>query len=351
MKSLKLWIKRLLVAVLALVAVAVMIGTGYEAKMRRQAARDYPAPGRLIDIGGRKIQLDCRGSGSPIVVLEAGLDGNGSLAWAKVHDSIAVTTRACAYSRAGVMWSDDNPGHQSAVMIATDLKAALVAAGENAPYVMVGHSLGGPYIMTFTKLHEADVAGLVFVDASHPEQVQRFKSVLGRQLEPPIGMMRAAAKLAWTGIVRVAMAVGGAAGADPVALTTAAYAPTSLGPMLEELDAIDSTMAQAGSFRRLGNRPLVVLTAMAPTDTNQLKMMKMSQEESGRFKAAWKEMHDEEATWSTQSEHILVPDATHYIQYDRPDIVIAAVRKVVGLVRNRPLVEPSASRTPISRAR
>ena len=193
--------------------------------------------------------------------------------------------------------------------------------------------------MTFTKLHEADVAGLVFVDASHPEQVQRFKKVLGRQLEPPIGMMRTAAKLAWTGIVRVAMAAGGAGGADPVARTTAAYTPTSLGPMLEELDAMDSTMAEAGSFRQLGNRPLVVLTAMAPTDPNQLKMMKMSQGESERFKFAWKEMHDEEATWSTQSEHILVPDATHYIQYDRPDIVIAAVRKVVGLVRN-PVAAP-----------
>ena len=75
-------------ALLALVATAVMIGAGYEAKMRRQAVAEHPAPGRLVDIGGRKIQLDCRGSGSPVVVLEAGLDMNGSLAWAKVHDSL-----------------------------------------------------------------------------------------------------------------------------------------------------------------------------------------------------------------------------------------------------------------------
>lgn len=343
MTSLKRWIKRIVVAVLALAATAIMIGAGYEARMRRRAIQDHPVPGRLVDVGGRKIQLDCRGSGSPVVVLEAGLDMNGSLAWAKVHDSIAVTTRTCGYSRAGVMWSDDNPGQQSAVMIATDLKAALVAAGENGPYVMVGHSLGGPYIMTFTKLHEADVAGLVFVDASHPEQVQRFKAALGRELDPPIGAMKLAARLAWTGIVRIAVAAGGdpAAAADPVALTKAAYASTSLGPMLEELDAMDSTMAEAGSFRRLGDRPLVVLTAMAPTDTNQLKMMKMSREESAKFQATWKEMHEEEATWSTRSEHILVPDATHYIQNDRPDLVIAAVRKVVGLVRNPAAVPDS----------
>ena len=332
MTSFKRWMKRILIGVLALVATAIMIGSGYEAKMRRRNVQDYPVPGRLVDIGGRKIQLDCRGSGSPLVVLEAGLDMNGSLSWVKVHDSIAVTTRTCAYSRAGVMWSDDNPGRQSATMIATDLQAALVAGGEKPPYVMVGHSLGGPYIMTFTKLHQADVAGLVFVDASHPEQIQRFKEVLGRKLEPPVGMIKAAAALAWTGIVRIAMP--GKSAPDRVGQTTAAYAPTSLGPMLEEMDAIDSTMAEAGSFRQLGNRPLVVLTAMAPTDTAQLKQMKISREESVKFQAAWKMMHDDEASWSTQGEHIIVPDATHYIQYDRPDIVIAAVRKVVGLVRN-----------------
>ena len=192
--------------------------------------------------------------------------------------------------------------------------------------------------MVFTKRYDSEVAGLVFVDASHPEQVQRFKEVLGRTLEPPVGMIRAAATLAWTGIVRIAVR-GGAT--DKVGQTTAAYAPTSLGPMLEEMDAIDSTMAEAGTFRQLGHRPLVVLTAMAPTDTNQLKQMKMSREESVKFQAAWKTMHDDEASWSTQSEHIIVPDATHYIQYDRPDIVIAAVRKVVGLVRNPVAGPPS----------
>lgn len=335
----KRWIKRIAIGVVAVVATAVMIGAGYEAKMRRQALVRYPVPGQLIDIGGRKIQLDCRGSGAPLVVLEAGLDMNGSLAWAKVHDSIAVTTRTCGYSRAGVMWSDDNPGQPSAAGIATDLQAALRGAGEKAPYVMVGHSLGGPYIMTFTKLHEADVAGLVFVDASHPEQIQRFKEVLGRELDPPVGLMKVAAALGWTGVVRVAMSAGPAP--DSVGRTTAAFAPTSLAPMFEELDALASTLEEAGRYRQLGNRPLIVLTAMAPVDTATLKQMKMTVEENVRFRAAWKELHDDEASWSTQSEHILVPDATHYIQNDRPDIVIAAVRKVVEMVRH-PVVAPPA---------
>ena len=291
MTSLKRWMKRILIGVLVLVATAIVVGAGYEARMRRQAVIDYPAPGRLVDVGGRRIQLDCRSSGSPLVVLEAG--------------------------------------------------------GEQPPYVMVGHSLGGPYIMTFSKLHPTDVAGLVFVDASHPEQFQRFNDALGRKVEVPAGLMRAmraGAALAWTGIIRVGLLLAGPASTDPVVRTVLAYTPTSLGPLLEEVDAIPATMAEAGSFRLLGDRPLVVLTAMAPPDTAMLKQMKMTREENLKYRAAWRALHDEEASWSTQSEHILVPDASHYIQDDRPDIVIAAVRKVVGLVRSPVAVPPGTPR-------
>ena len=132
----------------------------------------------MIDIGGRSIHLDCRGTGSPTVVFESGLDNYGSMSWAKVQDSVATTTRACAYDRAGVMWSDPSDARQNSDAIASDLHGALTAAGESAPFVLVGHSLGGPYVMAYTKKYGKQVAGLVFVDASHPDQVQRLNAVL-----------------------------------------------------------------------------------------------------------------------------------------------------------------------------
>ena len=102
----KRWAKRIGIGIGALVAVAILAGAVTEAIMRDRVAREYPAPGKLVDIGGgRRIQLDCRGSGSPTVILESGLDTYGSLSWALVHDSIAATSRTCAYSRAGVMSS------------------------------------------------------------------------------------------------------------------------------------------------------------------------------------------------------------------------------------------------------
>ncbi len=335
---LRRWIKPIALGLLGLVVLATVVGSIYEFLGRRSAARSFPPPGQLVDIGGRRIQLDCRGTGSPIVVFEAGLDINGSLAWSLVHDSIARTTRACAYSRAGIMWSDAHGGPQNAETIAEDLHAALTKAGERPPYVLVGHSLGGPYIMTYTKKFGSDVAGLVFVDASHPDQVQRFKSVLPKAGEPGGGMMRVAALLSWTGIVRVALPASAGPAHEPVQAVKAmvAFAPTSLGPMIKESDAIDSTMAQAGSFRQLGDRPMVVLTANKPMAKETMNALKITPEQAVKFQALWRTLHDEEASWSSRSQHQVVDDATHYIQFDRPDVVIAAVRSVVDSVRARP---------------
>src|SRR5215471_8350339 len=102
------WIARVAVGLVGLLLLAVAGGAVYEQIARANAAKEFPPQGRLVDIGGRRIQLDCRGSGSPVVVFESGLDMLGSLSWAAVHDDIAKTTRACAYSRAGLMWSDSS---------------------------------------------------------------------------------------------------------------------------------------------------------------------------------------------------------------------------------------------------
>ena len=171
------WIRRLGLVLLTIILLAVLIGAGYEVIGRRRAASNFPVQGKLVDIGGRRLQLDCRGAGTPTVVFESGLDMSGSESWSTVHDSIARTTRACAYSRAGIMWSDANSGAQTGKQVAQDLHSALAKAGERAPFVMVGHSLGGPYIMIYTKYFGSDVAGLVFVDPSHPDQVTRFHSL------------------------------------------------------------------------------------------------------------------------------------------------------------------------------
>ncbi len=310
-------------------------GALYEARGRYRARHDYQPVGALIDIGGgRRIHLDCRGTGTPTVVFEAGLDTMGTLSWSAVHDSVAKTTRACTYDRAGIMWSDPAASTTRVEGIAADLHAALAAAHESASYVMVGHSLGGPYIMEFTKQFGSDVAGLVFVDASHPDQVARFKQVLGKDLDGSPLLYKIAAALTPLGVPRLIWPADDPAHVPKAAMAmAAAYGPTSLRPMLAEADGISHTFAEAGTFRTLGDRPVVVLTAMKPLDPKILAAIDVTPEQATRFQQEWLAMHNEEASWSSRSTHRQFADSTHYIQFDRPDAVIEAVHEVVERVR------------------
>lgn len=332
----KKWLRRLGIGVLVIVLLLAVSGATYEWMGRRSAGRDYPAPGTLVDIGGRRIQLDCRGSGEPTVVLISGLDIGGSTAWSAVHDSIARTTRACASSRAGIMWSDASPAATTAKGVAEDLHAALERGSVAPPFVLVGHSLGGPYLMTYTKYFGEQVAGVVMVDASHPDQLERLGRIVPKVKEAGVTSMRVASAFSWAGVVRLATRGTPAMPHQDstVVREISAYSSQSIKGALGEMDALGATLAEAGTFRQLGERPLVVLTAMRPMSDAELTTLEITPETGKRFKEEWRAMHDDEASWSTKSEHVVVDDASHYIQYDRPDVVIDAVRRVVERVRS-----------------
>lgn len=99
------------------------------------------------------------------------------------------------------------------------------------------------------------------------------------------------------------------------------------------MDATDETFKEAGAFRQLGDRPLVVLTATDPYSDEILKALQMTKKDGEDLNSVSKTLHDEESSWSTRGRHELVPGSAHHIQLDRPDVVIAAVLDVVASVR------------------
>ena len=125
----------------------------------------YSAPGRLVDVGGRKLHINCTGAGSPTVVLEGG-GGAFAIDWALVQRRVAESTRVCSYDRAGLGWSDPGPAYETVEQIVSDLHGLLERAGENRPYVLVGASIGGIYIRSYQRTYPGDVAALVFTNSA-----------------------------------------------------------------------------------------------------------------------------------------------------------------------------------------
>jgi len=126
-----------------------------------------PKPsGKLVELGGHQLHVNCTGKGNPTVVVENGL-GDFSFDWTLVQSRVSGFTRVCTYDRAGYAWSDPGPKPRTFSQLNLELRDALGKLGEHGPFVLVGHSYGGPVIRNFAATYPHDVAGMILVDAAH----------------------------------------------------------------------------------------------------------------------------------------------------------------------------------------
>ncbi len=167
-------LKRILSVFLAVIILLPLSGALYQAVATALDKRSYPPPGQLVDVGGYRLHLYCTGetsAGRPTVVLETGLGGFAtSPDWAWVQSEVAKTTQVCAYDRAGLGWSDPGPGPRDAQHIAAELHTLLQNSHTPGPYVLVGWSYGGLYVRSYANQYRGEVAGLVLIDSTSPEQ-------------------------------------------------------------------------------------------------------------------------------------------------------------------------------------
>ncbi|CAN7350718.1 alpha/beta fold hydrolase [Arthrobacter sp. LjRoot14] len=223
------------------------------------ARQSYPATGKLVSVGDHQLHLDCRGQGSPTVVLFNGL-GEFSGSWARVTDQLAGTTRVCAYDRAGQGWSEDATSVQDGVTAAEELQLLLAQAGEQGPYVLAGHSIGGTYAMSFAAKYPEQVSGMVLLDSSSPQQMTAIPSYPGQYA----AMLRGLAMgptLARIGLGPLFSSGSHlpAPAADGVqALTSTARAARNARDVIA---MIPEVFQQAQALTTLNGAPLAVLTA------------------------------------------------------------------------------------------
>lgn len=310
------WLVNPLLAVLTLAA----LGGGYETVRESVDASAHPMVGQLIDVGGRRLHLQCAGSGSPTVVLEPGL-GEASYVMGWITPAVAADSRVCVYDRAGRGWSDSADTPLDGAQIAADLHTLLDRAHVPGPYVLAGHSFGGLYILTFAAHYPNEVAGMVLLDSTSPNgSIQATSTEPGSYdlLARFSALLPAAAHL---GLARlVSHATYGTLPSPSREEARAASATAGdVKSFLDELIASPKAIQQAASLVDFDAKPLIVVTAGRGHD------------------APWMAAQDKLVTLSTNSQHRVIPDATHgSLVLISTDAAAAtdAIREVVASVRN-----------------
>jgi pimeloyl-ACP methyl ester carboxylesterase len=167
--------KKILMTMLILLIGLPLLGFASQLFSTQRDRRRFPPLGQQVDVGGYRLHLNIMGHepGGPTVLLDAGMVSFSSN-WAWVQLEVAKVARVVAYDRAGLGWSDPGSRPRNAGHSASELHAALGKLGIAGPYVLAGHSYGGLAVRAFAALYRDEVAGMVLVDGSHPDQWVRF---------------------------------------------------------------------------------------------------------------------------------------------------------------------------------
>jgi pimeloyl-ACP methyl ester carboxylesterase len=314
---------------------AVILGFVVAAQLhvQGQMSQRYPPPGRLIDIGGRKLHLHCAGKGSPTVVLMAG-GGAFSIDWALVQPRVAERTRVCSYDRAGLAWSDSGPADETVEQTIADLHTLLRAAGEKGPYLLVGASIGGIYIRAYQRAFPDDVAGVIFTNSSNR---------VGMKLKDKDGLI-------WD------LTEEDLRSHYPLPVTAKGAAPTRVGEPFDRLppdlqairlwltvriwEKFDPAKAgpesilswrkeflrefeetEDGQKRPFGELPVIVLSS-GPAATESERQSRTGAAARLNF-------------LSSNTLHLTATGSGHEIHLFQPDLVVQAVLRAVSAVRNR----------------
>jgi pimeloyl-ACP methyl ester carboxylesterase len=303
-------------------------GAGYEALASTQDAVRHPPPGRLVDVGGHQLHLDCVGQGGPIIVLDAGAGEVGSLAWGTVPAGLATVARVCSYDRAGLGWSSPGPLPRTAGQIVAELHTLLITAHEPGPYVLVGHSLGGKHVRLYAGRYPDEVAGVVLVDARHedvdrfirPEVVQQENAQTRQFRELEVGLRR-------LGITRLlgpwlADMAGPEVRGLPLFYFIQQGRPEAAEANLSEISSYADSNAQLrAEAGTLGDKPLAVVMRGKPISDPE-------------YWSVWQASQRTMADLSTQGRLMVAERSGHTIQLEQPELVIAAVLQTLEQSRN-----------------
>jgi pimeloyl-ACP methyl ester carboxylesterase len=329
----------------SLVALLLAAGVVYQRVGLTRQRRQLAPPGQLVEIGGQRLHVTCRGTGAgagtgtPIVLLESGVAAS-SLSWALVQPAVAAFARVCAYDRAGLGWSDAPSRPRSFERIVDELCTLADHIGPGQKFVLVGHSFGTFVVRAFAMRRPEQVAGLVLVDPATEwltMTAQRARLLWGGRQ-----MSRVGALLAHLGVVRACLALltGGAPGAPrqfvKIFGSTTAHTLERLVGEVRKLPpelhpTIRALWCQPKCFHSMGDHMLtlqrdiaLIAKVKAPRDIPMVVISGFHQP------AEQLAAHRQIANASDHGRHVIASQSAHWIQFDEPGLIIGAIKDLVG---------------------
>jgi pimeloyl-ACP methyl ester carboxylesterase len=276
-----------------------------------QPTTPTPMPSGMVDVGGYELFYQCSGQGSPMVILEAGM-GSDSSFFARVIAGVAKTTRVCAYDRANIGRSDEALTPRTFQDAARDLHALLGNARIGGPYILVGHSLGGELVRVFADQYPEEVAGIVLVDAAHPDMGPRLLAGL-----PPESMDEPENVMTWRQL-----------------FTWISDSKGSPYPNPEGWDT-QAGNAQVKATKPLGDLPLIVISQSPDNPLFAANIPPSLTETNTQLQQIWQDLQGELAGLSTNSTHLIAARAGHQIPIEEPALVVNAILELANETRSR----------------
>jgi pimeloyl-ACP methyl ester carboxylesterase len=305
--------------VVAVIIALPLVGLVYEAYADGTAAIEFPPPGMMVDIGGRRLHLLCAGDEVPTVLFEASGWGT-ALSSARVRDRLVGRATVCSYDRSGNGWSDPGPGVASAADLASNLAVLQDRAGLRWPLVIVASSIGGLTGEMFARQYPERVAGLVLVDAANSELLPTLSAIAGRASTA----LCTTGMLARFGVVRLLDPFGLNESDELRQAAALTYSPRPWAQLCAMARAMERTRQEFADAPPLSNSlPLLALSASSADDLVPSVFRRFA--DAGEVQTALQASHKRMALKSNRGRWQMVSDSTHLIGESQPDAVGDAI--------------------------
>lgn len=301
-----------------------VVGLVYEQTATRLAARKFPAPGNLIDVGGRRIHILCKGSSSPTVLMIPSGLGN-VLQYQHAQNQLANSFRTCAIDRAGFGWSDTSDLPQDANSMEWDLENSIAKAELPAPYIVVASSAGGLTADLFIRKHAAQVTGVVWVDALTGDMIPHITQL--HRLESAACM---ASTASWFGLPRLFdfLHIRDDNSADSELKAALTYKHSTFAAACSLTKNFSTSAAQIKNApARSSSIHSIVLVHGVPTGLYPYA----TPHELEDLDKQWLPLQRELAASFTNQSLNIVEGSGHLIANERPDVIVRSVEQLAQL--------------------